>query len=68
MQVALCDVCNGKDAEAYEVSFPDGVLRADLCKKDAKPLLDLRKTQPTLFVPAGKRRRTPRIRVEPGAV
>lgn len=68
MQVAVCDVCQEKDAGAFEVRFPDGVLRADLCDRHAKPLVDLRTLVPRLFSASGQRRRTKRVVVDPGAI
>lgn len=68
VQVAVCDVCHTPDAVGYEVRYPDGVLRADLCGDHGQVLLGLRDELHRQFTATGKRRRTRNIVVNPDAI
>lgn len=69
VETALCDVAGcGTLGEQYEVKFPDGMLRADLCASHAAPLLQVREVLPkALFTKPGARRKAVRIVVDPNA-
>lgn len=69
MTLAVCDVCAEKDAHQFEVVFPEGVLKMDLCTEHAGPLHQLRAAVPkSLFARHGQRKKSFRIQVDPGAV
>lgn len=69
MTMAVCDRCGERDARQYEVTFPDGVLKVDLCQKHAEPLTALRDDVPkSLFLKHGARRKSVKIQVDPNAI